>query len=141
MNRKLIFLSTTISVIVVAFFVITIAVPLIPVTEDFGSQTFIMDGWDDCVTTFVVKKGWTLAGSYTSSCEGGLEKFPIVKINAPDDTLVWEKSGGSLGEFAFVSDTGGSYRVHMRNQYGYEMTIILTAEQRGRVTLLRFLGG
>jgi len=139
MNRKLVLLST-ISAVLLALFAVAIAVPLIPVAEDFGSQTFVMDDWnDDCLTTFVVKKGWTLAGSYTR--EIGHAEFPRVKIHAPDDTVVWEQSGTLSGEFVFASDTGGSYRVHMENPSWDVMTMTLTAEQRGRVTLLYFLGG
>ena len=117
-------------------------VPLKIVTEDYGSQTFVITPQNSAVTTLIVKKGWTISGSFV---EASGNQFTFA-IYAPDGyTYVFQKSGSSSGTFSFVSESGGSYRVYMFNPassgflgmgVGPTITVTLQAKQTGVTTVI-----
>ncbi len=141
MNPKKILLF---GIIVISILIIP-NIPLISVTEEISTQIYTIE-WDDyAVTTFIVKKGWTLSFSYTSDCEYySYEEYegntyPTIKILGPDDSIVWEQSSTSESEFILLSESGGSYNVYMYNTdtFWYN-TITITAKQTGKITIIDY---
>ena len=94
-------------VIVIALLVVLKNVPLKTITEDYGSQNFVAPysifGNNYASTTLIVKKGWTISGSYSS-----LDNVPISFYILQNQTTVFEKTGSSSGSFSFLVNSDGN---------------------------------
>ena len=107
-GKKLLFGIIVISIIII------LNVPLLSIAEEIRTHTYPIE-WDDyAVSTFIVKKGWTLSVSYTSDCEHASSEecegneYPTIKILGPDDSIVWEQTNTSESEFILLSESGGA---------------------------------
>lgn len=136
LNQKQILSIAVVAIIVISLVVLK-TVPLKTVTEDYGSQTFVVrySSYDYSSTTFIAKKGWTVSGSYSAS-----DNVQISFYIMQNKTTVYEKTGASSGSFSFVADIDGSYIVKMMyNQYisgKSSITVTLQAKQTGMTTFI-----
>ena len=140
-GKKLLFGIIVISIIII------LNVPLLSIAEEIRTHTYPIE-WDNyAVSTFIVKKGWTLSVSYTSDCEHASSEecegneYPTIKILGPDDSIVWEQTNTSESEFILLSESGGSYNVYMYNTETFwdnTITITITANQTGKITIIDY---
>ena len=148
MNRKPILLIAVV-VAVVSLLTLLFVFPLKTVTEVFPTEYCSLYWWDKpqpVTVMLLVKKGWTLTGSYTSVCKGyeplppDCDLKPSFYIYAPNSsTIIFEQTGNSSGSFSIFSEQGGSYRVYMVSpewSVGKVINVTLEAKQTGRVPLL-----
>ena len=131
MNKKTVY-SIAIVVVAIISLVILKTVP-IPVTEDFGSQHFTIGPYNNvAVTTLIVKKGWTVSGSY-SEANGIQLDF---EIYTPNGKILFAKTNVPDGTFSFVSETGGSYIIKIHNYLNLNITVTLEAKQSSSKTVI-----
>lgn len=156
MNSKSIYLISIVVIIVISLGVL-ISIPLIPVKEEYGAQTFTIDDYESVTTTLFVKKGWTISGQFSSICNYGNGEYgeckdlykgeniyPIIQIYAPNgETVIYEENGVSSDTFIFVSVNGGGYRIVITypdqiwtSIYNPPMDVTIDAEQTGKGTIL-----
>ena len=123
--------------IVIASFIVLMTVPLIPVKEEYGWQTFELGLYDTATTTFIVNEGWTLSLSYSAS-DNVVITFRVL---APDgESVIYEKSSSISGSFNFIANIGGSYKATMTRGWGgwgepSTITVSVDAKQTGKKTL------
>ena len=147
MNCKPIYLISIVVIIIISLIVL-ISVPLIPVTEEYDTQTFTIDDYESITTTFFIKKGWTISGKYSSSeCKDlyqGENIYPIIRIYTSNgETIIYEENGVSSDTFSFVSVDGGGYRMIITypesiwlTPYNPPMDVTIEAEQTSKITIL-----